>query len=213
MKKEVITFALVAFMAGVSTPVFAQERQETHKQEQTESKQARFAKFKTGRIDHLAKVMGLTDDEKAKFQPIEEELQQKKFGLYKELREERIKLKDKELSEAEHKKLLDLRIENKKKEAELEAEYITKMLDVLPASKVNKYATAEQSFGKEFQARKEGEKVRKAGAEIRKANAEIRKDGERVRKEAAEVRKEAAKVRKEGEKIRREATKAEKEKK
>ncbi|MDR0834241.1 MAG: hypothetical protein LBN93_08690 [Candidatus Symbiothrix sp.] len=214
MKKKLIAFALVAFIAGAANPAFAQEKQEKQKQERTQNNQERFAKFKTDRIDYLAKKMGLTDDEKAKFRPIEEELQQKKFDLYKGLREESQKLKGKELSEADHQKLINLRTENKKREAELDAEYTTKMLDVLPAAKVSKYAMAEQSFGKHFtKGDKNSDKgaIKKAGDDVRKAGEQVRKDGERVRKEGAKVRVEGEKVRKEGEKLRKEAAKAVKE--
>jgi hypothetical protein len=194
MKKKVIAFALMAFIAGVASPAFAQEKQDKQKHEQTENKQARFAKFKSDRINYLAKVMGLTDDEKAKFQPIEADLQQKKFDLYKELREESRNLKGKELSDADHQKLINLRVENKKKEADLEAEYISKMLNVLPAAKVSKYASAEQSFGKHFKVRKEGDKVRKEGDKVRKEGNKAHKEGDKARKEAKKAHKEADKA-------------------
>ncbi|GHT46852.1 hypothetical protein AGMMS49965_24650 [Bacteroidia bacterium] len=161
MKRKLVVLAMTACIVGTASPAFAQqgknEQKREQKREQKDERRAndkerleKFQKFKDERINYISQQMGLTDEEKAKFTPIEQELQQKKFDLYRKLREERGKFKDEEPSEADTKKLLELRAENRKKEAELDEEYTNKMLEVLPASKVAKYAEAEKEFGKRF---------------------------------------------------------------
>jgi Spy/CpxP family protein refolding chaperone len=144
MKKGLLLTIMIC-LASIS--LFAQQTEDKKKKEQ-------FEKFKTEREEFISKAMKLTADEKKEFWPLCNELQLKKFELNKPLREEMRKIHkarkaNQPVSEAEYKKVIELNVEIKKKEAQLEQEYVEKFLKVLPAEKVFLYQSAERQFGKE----------------------------------------------------------------
>ncbi|GAP71213.1 hypothetical protein SAMD00024442_1_26 [Candidatus Symbiothrix dinenymphae] len=163
MTRKLILFVVMMFIFGGVNPAVAQQKGGHERGVRIEKNKELFQKLKAERIDYIAKKMDLTEDEKAKFSPIDAELQQKKFDLHKSLLVQRDK--DKELTDDERKQMVAQRAESKKKEAELDEEYTNKMLEVLPAAKVAKYAAAAQSFNKKANSiRKEVAKKGKVGA-------------------------------------------------
>ncbi|GHS97082.1 hypothetical protein FACS189421_03250 [Bacteroidia bacterium] len=146
MKKPVL-IAIIICLAGINTSLFAQQRQQTGEQ-----RKERFEKFKVEREAYISKIMQLTDNEKTAFWTLCNEYQVKKFELNKTLREETRKLnqarKDKQtVTEANYKKVIELGIQVKAKEAQLEQEYTEKFLKVISAEKVFLYQNSEKQFG------------------------------------------------------------------
>jgi hypothetical protein len=108
-----------------------------------------FEKFKAEREEYISKAMGLTDSEKAAFWPIANELQAKKFELYKPLREKQ-RAAGRDASEAQYKEILELQSQIKAQEAKLDQEYLTKFLKVITAAQVAEYYRADQQYGEEM---------------------------------------------------------------
>jgi hypothetical protein len=142
-------------MIGNATGVFAQQRPAGG------NGNVRFEQFKAEREDFISKAMKLTNDEKKAFWPLCNELQMKKFELNKTLREEMRKInranREKQpVSEADYKKVLELGSQVKIQEAQLEQEYFSKFLQILPAEKVFLYRQSEQSFGERMIRERDG---------------------------------------------------------
>jgi hypothetical protein len=94
----------------------------------------------------------LTDTEKSAFRALCNEFQLKNVELNRPLREEMRKLNEarkggQAAAEADYKKIVDLRVQVKLQEAQLEQEYTAKFLKVISAEKVFLYQKAEQQFG------------------------------------------------------------------
>ncbi|MDR0683187.1 MAG: hypothetical protein LBG15_15295 [Dysgonamonadaceae bacterium] len=112
-----------------------------------------FEKFKLERTEFISKKMDLTEEEKKVFWPLADELQLKKFELNKSLREEihkihKAKKENQLISEADYKKIIELSAEIKVKEAELDQEYLYKLIKVVPAEKIFLYQEAELQYGR-----------------------------------------------------------------
>ena len=155
MKRGLVLVILCCFMS-LNFAVLAQNN---------ERRKENFEKFKAERKEFISKEMKLTDDESKAFWPLCDEYQLKKFELNKDLRAEINKIrqakKDKKtVSEADYKKVIQLRASVKIKEAQLEEEYMNKFLKVLSAEKVFLYQRTEQQFA--------GEMVKKRGNGNRK---------------------------------------------
>ena len=111
----------------------------------------RFEQWQTERVEFITKAVDLTADESKVFWPIANELQAKKWELNKTLREEMRKIRaakrnNETISEADYKKIIELSLETKIKEAQLEQEYVTKMLKVVLAEKIYLYQQADFEF-------------------------------------------------------------------
>lgn len=106
--------------------------------------------FKKNRAEFLKKELALTPEEFNKFIPLSEELMDKKFALNREMRQLTRKMRaQKEMSDKEIEKIIDLRLNNHIKEAQLEKSYFEKFKKVLPMKKVLKYFEADMKFARE----------------------------------------------------------------
>lgn len=101
--------------------------------------------------DFLTKEMGLTEAEVKEFLPLEFEFMEKKFEVNRDTRHKTWELRQKkEKTEADYKKITELNLEAKKKEAEIEIEYYKKFGKVLSAEKIEKYRSADLKFKEEM---------------------------------------------------------------
>ena len=128
-------------------------------QKDDDGRKERFEKFQKERVEFISKQMNLTEDENKLFWPLCDELQMKKFEANKPLRElmHKIRKAQKEnvvVSDADYKKAIELGTEIKSREAQLEKEYYSKFLQVIPAEKVFLYQKAEQEFGRQVMERR-----------------------------------------------------------
>jgi hypothetical protein len=158
MKKSVLIVMMICLVVNASH-IFAQQRPSEA------DRKARFEKFQADREAFISKAMKLTDDEKKAFWPLCNELQMKKFELNGPLRGEMRKINqalrsNKAVSEADYKKVLELSSRIKVQEAQLEQEYLTKFLHVVPAEKVFLYRQSEQDFGEKMMQNRSGRNQR-----------------------------------------------------
>lgn len=154
MKKNLILLFLFCFVGGNITLIAQNPDREKRK--------AEFEKFKEKRVEFISKAMDLNSEEAKAFWPLCNELQEKKFETnrqYKKALREFYKAKKegKKYTEEDYKKIVNLSIETKVKEAQLEKEYINKFLSVIPAEKVFLYQEAEQQFARKMLDNKRGD--------------------------------------------------------
>lgn len=135
MKTKVIFIIITSFLFSLSINAQRSERKfdvEKHKQEQ--------AKF-------FIKELDLTEKEQKEFIPLMQEFIYKRFELNREVRNAGRELrKNKNKASADYQKLIDLMLDTKIEEAQLQKEYYKKFGKVLPADKVLKYHSAEMKF-------------------------------------------------------------------
>lgn len=105
--------------------------------------------FWAKRNAYITAEMGLTPEEAATFIPLSEELQKKKFELWKSYKRELRQAahsKPEDVSEAEYKRLIDENFELKTQEIKLEKDYYKKFEKILSPEKLFKYQRAEVRF-------------------------------------------------------------------
>ncbi|MBB4036236.1 hypothetical protein GGR21_002137 [Dysgonomonas hofstadii] len=103
--------------------------------------------LKKEKAEFLKKELNLTDAEAKAFLPLESELTEKKFEIY---RDARIKTRElrrkKDKTDADFQKITQANLEAERKELDLQVEYYKKFNNVLPAEKVEKYRAADIKF-------------------------------------------------------------------
>ena len=145
MKRSLIILVLLSSFSMM----FAQQNNDREKRKEE------FEKFNAKRMEYISKEMNLTTEQSKVFWPICNELQQKKFQLNRELREEIRKVIQKEQSGSKpaddsYEKIVKLSADVKIKEAHLEKEYIEKFKAVVSAEQIFKYQHAELLFARTF---------------------------------------------------------------
>ncbi|MDH6356092.1 Spy/CpxP family protein refolding chaperone [Dysgonomonas sp. PH5-45] len=118
-------------------------------QQRKHGKKFDYEKFKKERADFIIKEVGLTNQEAKVFMPLCEELMRKKFELNRDVRKQSRDLNKKvNKTDRDYETVIDLSIENKAKEAQLEKEYYKRFKKVLSPQKIYKYQRAEMKFMK-----------------------------------------------------------------
>lgn len=135
--KKVKSIIVLIIMVLVMSSLQAQKRDQPFDVEKHHKEQA----------DFFAKELSLTDTEKAAFVPLMQDYIHARFELNKEVRDAaRELMKQQTKTEADYQKVIDMGLEAKIKEAELQKEYFKKFGKVLPAEKIFKYNRAERKF-------------------------------------------------------------------
>lgn len=138
----IITFVAISMM--LSSVSYAQKDNQGNRHFNREAFLARRNAFITAEV-------GLTPDEAAKFIPLCNELQEKKFELGRECRKSsREMFKKKNPTDAEYTKVVDDLLNLRIAEAKLEKEYFEKFKKILSPEKIFKYQMAEAKFAREF---------------------------------------------------------------
>jgi len=103
--------------------------------------------LKKEKAEFLKKELNLTDNEIRDFLPLESELTQKKFEIYRDARIQTRELRrKKDKTDADYQKITQANLEAERKESDLQIEYFKKFSKVLPAEKVEKYRAADLKF-------------------------------------------------------------------
>lgn len=103
--------------------------------------------LKREKSEFLIKELNLTDAESKAFLPLESELMEKKFEIYRNARMQTRELRrKKDKTDADYKKITQVNLEAERKESELQIEYFKKFSKVLPAEKIEKYRAADLKF-------------------------------------------------------------------
>lgn len=104
-------------------------------------------KHRMEQTDYFAEELNLTEDEKKAFIPLMQEYIKARFELNREVRNAtRELMRNSNRSASDYQKVIDLTLDSKIKEAELQKEYFKKMGKVLPAEKIFKYNEIERKF-------------------------------------------------------------------
>lgn len=97
--------------------------------------------------DYFAQELNLTDAEKKAFIPVMQEYVQARFDLNREVRNAtRDLMRKRNRTSADYQRVIDLTLDAKIQEAELQKEYFKKMGKILPAEKLFKYNATERKF-------------------------------------------------------------------
>ncbi len=139
MKTRILT--TITIIIGLTAISFAQ------KGPKAQSKEER----KAQKIAFITERLALTPEESKTFWPVYEQRNKDKKAIMKSIKGDRKdtpKKKIEEMTDNEVKTLLDKMIEKKQAELDLQKEYNTKFLAILPAKKVAKLYHVEREFRK-----------------------------------------------------------------
>ncbi len=103
-------------------------------------------KIKAARIAYITERLGLTPDEAEKFWPVYREFSMKRQELKKQFKENRKNPDPNKTLEQNEKESIELGLNLKQRELDLEKEYSGKLLNVVPAQKVMALRKAEDDF-------------------------------------------------------------------
>jgi len=136
-----IVFSLCAISLSAQQKTDEQRRQE-------------FENLRAKRIDFFTKEIGLTTEEAKGFWPIFNELEEKKFEVNRDMRQEVKKIRDaeragKSVSAAEYDRISNVMIDARDKELALEKEYLKRMQKILSPQKIFNYQRADYRFARE----------------------------------------------------------------
>lgn len=149
MKTKMIT--TIALIFGLTAMAFAQKGQKAENREEQKAK----------KVAYITERLALTPEEAKVFWPIYEQKNKDKREVMKSNKGDRKanpKKKIDEMTDDEVKTLLNKMIEKKQAELDIQKEYNTKFLSVLPAKKVAKLYHAEREFRKAGHKQKESKK-------------------------------------------------------
>ena len=103
--------------------------------------------YQEKRAAYFIKELDLTPAETKAFIPLVNELMQKKYRLNRAIRDDHRALNEKATkTAADYQKSIEMALDARIKEAELQKEYMKKFMTVLPAEKVYKYHHVEMKF-------------------------------------------------------------------
>lgn len=103
-------------------------------------------KIEAARIGMITNKLGLTPEQAEKFWPIYREFSDKRMDLRKEFKVEQAKIKPGNATPEDQKKLVDLGLDLKQKEVDLEKNYSGRLLKVISAEQMLNLRTAERDF-------------------------------------------------------------------
>lgn len=135
--KEFLTVAVLCL------PLFALAQEET--EPMPPDAKAR-EKIEAARIALITERLGLTPDQAEKFWPIYREFSGKQGEIRKELRDARQQLKPGNPDPEKEKQLVNLGLQLKQRELDLEKDYSSRMLNVISAQQMLNLRNAEREF-------------------------------------------------------------------
>ena len=140
-----LSILIVFFLCTIS--LFAQRRTD-------EQRRQEFENLREKRTAFFAKEIGLTAEEAKEFWPIFNELEEKKFEINRNMRQEIRKIREieragKPVAAAEYDRLINIILDTREKEVELEREALKKVQKILSPEKIFRYMRAERQFARE----------------------------------------------------------------
>jgi hypothetical protein len=138
MKNIVILFIGILF----ATSAFSQEEEMIKQDPKAQEK------IKAARIAFITERLALTPDEAEKFWPIYREFSMKRMELKKQFQTKRNTPDPSKTTEQNEKENIEYGLQLRQKELDLEKEYSSKLLNVIPPQKVMELRGAEDDFRK-----------------------------------------------------------------
>lgn len=146
MKKKLHKILMALSFALLSLPALAQDELPANDQPPVDRDPKAKEKIEAARIGMITNKLGLSPDQAEKFWPIYREFTQKRMELRNEFRTEQGKIKPENQSPEDQKRLVDLGLNLKQKELDLEKMYSGRLLKVISAEQMLNLRTAERDF-------------------------------------------------------------------
>lgn len=105
-------------------------------------------KIESARIALITQRLGLTPEQAQQFWPLYNEYALQKRDLRKQFVEERSKMDPQNITEQESRRLMELNLDIKQKEVNLEREYAGRMMNVISSRQIMSLKQAEQDFNR-----------------------------------------------------------------
>lgn len=138
-----ILFALTLLV----TPMLLQAQEDQAKVQQVETPDPRAReKIEAARIGMITNKLGLTPAQAEKFWPIYREFSDRRMDIRKEFKAEQDKVKPENTTPEQQKRLVELGLNLKQRELDLEKTYSGKLLNVISADQMLNLRTAERDF-------------------------------------------------------------------
>lgn len=144
MKRYFKTTLIVIILVSFSTLSLAQDEKQDEDQLQRDPKARE--KIEAARIGIITNKLGLSPEQAEKFWPIYHEFAEKRMELRKEFRSEQAKVKPDQATPEQKQRLVELGLNLKQKELDLEKVYSGKLLNVISADQMLNLRTAERDF-------------------------------------------------------------------
>lgn len=143
-----ISFCLTLILLGlISSTAYA-----THNERNDRERKQWFGEMRRFKADFVAKELNLTEDQKAKFIPLYEEMDAKTAQVGEEARrmERNLGKKGENITDTEYEKTAEALYEAKGKEAAIEMEYFTKFKSILSKKQLFQLKGAERKFTRQL---------------------------------------------------------------
>jgi hypothetical protein len=135
--------AVIAMTACMAQDLTPQEQDVPNPQERDPKARE---KIEAARIGMITNRLGLTPEQAEKFWPIYREFSEKRMELRREFKTEQEKMKPGSPNQEQQKKLLDLGLDIKQRELDLEKSYSGRLLKVISTEQMLNLRTAERDF-------------------------------------------------------------------
>ena len=103
-------------------------------------------KIESARIALITERLGLTPDQAEKFWPVYREYTEKRRGMAQELRQARQGMDPKNMSDEQSKRLVNMAMEVKQSELDLEKQYSGRLMNVISSQQMLSLRRAEEDF-------------------------------------------------------------------
>lgn len=137
---------LTFFLCGMAFIAVAQEDEDLQQQQTVDQKGRE--KLEAARIALITNRLGLTPEQAEKFWPIYREFTQKRQEYRQEFRQQQKTIDPNNPDPKKQQELVNLGIQLKQKDLDLEKEYSSRILQVINAKQLLNLRTAEQDFRK-----------------------------------------------------------------
>lgn len=142
LTKNMKWFLVVALLAAVTAPVWAQDELELPPQMDPKARE----RVEAARIAMISNRLGLTPDQAEKFWPIYREFAMKRTEMRQEFRRAQHGLDPNNPDPAKQQELINLGLQIKQRELDLEKDYSGRILRVISAQQMISLRKAEQDF-------------------------------------------------------------------
>ena len=135
---------MICFFIVASVGINAQDEKQVEEQLQRDPKARE--KIEAARIGVITNKLGLTPEQAERFWPVYREFSEKRMELRKEFRAEQEKVKPDQATPEQKQRLIELGLNLKQRELDLEKTYSGKLLNVISADQMLNLRSAERDF-------------------------------------------------------------------
>ena len=162
MRKKIIYLFLTIVLSGVLSPVFEQSKPSDKERSEWMAQMQNYKK------EYIVKAVQLSDEQKAKFIPLYDSMENELRALGKDVRKavKAVSEKKSTATDADYSKAVEVMYNSKTREAAVEKKYYAKFKAILTARQLYELKSAENRFTREMmrhnsKTKKEGKKAKK----------------------------------------------------